>query len=303
MMPYNWYDLYKKQRYVTQTRMAYNQAKNQNNLPLMQKRLGLIRPAQIGATQYLMNYNRIGRPGDPTSRALANSRNLVNLTKKRYEQFRNANQFGPATQYLKLLRQRQSALAKLQGFYNLANPAPVLSVGQRADRMAGQFTNLNQILGRLTPYDPEQALAQVQAKKTLDSALTTLTGQENQIGQDYALQNRSFQRQIPISQRALLSNYASRGMGYSTGYGQAVTNQQSDIANQQSMMDFQKQASLANIAAQRGAVNAGYQNTLSDALFSTVNKLSSRAGSLGISDKNLPVYLELAKRMLRSGRF
>lgn len=176
------------------------------------------------------------------------------------------------------------------------------------DELAKRYTNTDQVLGRLLPFDESSALDRLNTKRTYDQNLIALNNQRNQVSQDYNTQRHVYDQNLPIAARNLLNNYAGRGMAMSTGYGQAVGQQNASLANQLASLDASKQVGLSNIDTQQGQLNAGYQNDLSSILYNTVQNLTSKAGKLGLQSKgfdimNDPMLLtQLAQRMLSQGK-
>lgn len=158
--------------------------------------------------------------------------------------------------------------------------------------------------GKLTAFDPQGGVEQLGAKRTLDQNLINLTNQENLLNQQYTTSKSDYQSNIPNLARQLLSNYAGRGMGFSSSYGQAVGQQNADIAKGLSQLDLQRQQQLADITSQRGIANTNYKNDLATSIVGTVNRLSARAGTLGFGPKGRDIYndpvllTQLAKKLL-----
>jgi len=84
--------------------------------------------------------------------------------------------------------------------------------------------SLDDLLGKLTPYDPQAAAGKLAATRSLNDTLAQLTASKQQLAEDYATNSRAVDLQQPNDARALLSNYAGRGMAYSSGYGTAAGN-------------------------------------------------------------------------------
>lgn len=157
---------------------------------------------------------------------------------------------------------------------------------------------------KLGLFDPQGGVDALTAKRTYDQNMINLTNSENLLNQQYTTSKSDYEQKIPDLARQLLSGYAGRGMAFSTGYGQAVGQQQADIARGLSGLDLQRQQQLADITSQRGLVGTGYKNDLASSLVGTVNRLSSRAGTLGYQPKGRDIYNDptllaaLAKKLL-----
>lgn len=157
---------------------------------------------------------------------------------------------------------------------------------------------------KMSAWDPQGGVDALTAKRTLDQNLINLTNSENLLNQQYTTSKTDYEQKIPQLARQLLSGFAGRGMAFSTGYGQAVGEQQADIARGLSGLDLQRQQQLADITSQRGLANTGYKNDLASSVVGTVNRLSSRAGTLGFQPRGTDIYndptllVALAKKLL-----
>jgi hypothetical protein len=158
--------------------------------------------------------------------------------------------------------------------------------------------------GKLSVFDPQGGVEQLNAKRTLDQNLINLTNSENLLNQQYTTSKSDYQAKVPQLARQLLSNFAGRGMGFSSSYGQAVGEQNADIARGLSNLDLQRQQQMADITSQRGLANSGYKNDLAASIVGTVNRLSARAGTLGFQPKGTDIFndptllVALAKKLL-----
>lgn len=171
-----------------------------------------------------------------------------------------------------------------------------------------KFGTVESLLPKLTPFDPQASMENINSKRLYDQNLINLQGQENLLGQQYGTSRRQYEQKIPDMARQLLNSYASRGMAQSTGYGSAVGQQQTDIADQLSNLDMQRQQALADITGQRGLLKTGYQSDLASTLFGAISRMSSKAGTLGLSrSRGMDIYndpqllIKLAQKLLTSG--
>lgn len=170
--------------------------------------------------------------------------------------------------------------------------------------LAARYKTPEQIAAKLSPFDPQGGVDALSAKRTLDQNLINLTNQENVLNQQYGTSRRDYEAKVPELARNLLSGYSGRGMAFSSGYTDAVGQQNADIARGLSGLDLQKQQSLSDITSQRGLANTGYKNDLATGLVGTVNRLSARAGTLGYQPKGKDIYndptllVKLAKKLL-----
>jgi hypothetical protein len=64
--------------------------------------------------------------------------------------------------------------------------------------------------------------------------------------------------------RGVLSNFAGRGMAYSSGYGTQVQNTETDFANQLSQLASQRNATLSDADIQQGQEDSQYNYDLAD---------------------------------------
>lgn len=162
--------------------------------------------------------------------------------------------------------------------------------------------------GKLTAFDPQGGVDALTAKRTLDQNLINLTNSENLLNQQYTTSKSDYEQKVPQLARQLLSGFAGRGMAFSTAYGQAVGQQQADIARGLANLDMQRQQQLADITSQRGLANTQYKNDLASSIVGTVNRLSARAGTLGFQPKGTDIFndptlfVELAKKLLAANK-
>lgn len=240
------------------------------------------------------------------------TRNYMNLANQKLAQY-NAykRKFGANNAYVKdLLRQRHNFLNDIarsqrmkatntQAWINGGRPGALEALQKKyptVDALAAS--------GKLSAFDPQGGVDQLTAKRSLDQNLINLSNSENLLNQQYTTSKSDYQAKVPQLARQLLSGFAGRGMAFSTGYGQAVGDQNADIARGLSNLDLQRQQQLADITSQRGLANTQYQNDLATAIVGTVNRLSSRAGTLGFQAKGTDIYndptlfVQLAKKLL-----
>lgn len=227
----------------------------------------------------------------------------------------NANHFealfraGDKSGGVMLNRQRYAALANKLHKESISMGQKWLEAGRpgAAEAVAAKYTDPQAIAAKLMPFDPQGGVEALGAKRTLDQNLINLTNQENLLNQQYSTSRRDYEQKVPELARNLLSNYAGRGMAFSSGYGTAVGQQQADIAQGLSGLDLQKQQQLGDITSQRGLAQTGYQNDLASSLVGTTNRLSARAGTLGYQPKGRDIYNDptlltaLAKKLLGAG--
>lgn len=174
--------------------------------------------------------------------------------------------------------------------------------------LQAKFPTQDAVLSKILPFDEQSALDRINTKRTYDQNIIGIGSQRNQINQDYATQKHVYDQNVPIMARQLLNNYGARGMANSSGYGQAVGQQNADLANQLAGLDASKQVGLANLSSQEGQVNAGYQNDLASIMYNAVQNLSTKAGTLGLkANKGIDIFqdptllIKLAQKMLTGG--
>jgi len=209
-----------------------------------------------------------------------------------------------AYQRMVALRNAQRLNANLGSFQN-----KFLAAGRPGamTALAAKYKDPNAVIAKLAPFDPQGSVEAINAKRQLDQNLVNLTGQENLLNTQYGMSRRNYEQQVPTMARRLLSNYAGRGMAFSTGYGEAVGQQNTDVANALADLDFQKQQALADITSQRGLSQTGYQSDLATSLMNTINRMTAKAGTLGLQPKGLDIYndptllVKLAQQLLLKG--
>lgn len=241
------------------------------------------------------SYGQVARGLSLISQAQANANHFESL-------YRKGDRRGAILYSRKKWADEVSRLKGIQGKYtqswiNAGRPGAL-------DALAAKYTTPEAISAKLGIFDPQGGVDALTAKRTLDQNLINLTSQENMLNQQYNQSKSDYQSKIPQLARQLLSGYAGRGMAFSTGYGSAVGQQNTDIAQGLAGLDMQRQQQLADITSQRGLANTGYQNDLAAGLVGTVNRLSARAGTLGFQPRGTDIFndptlfVELAKKLL-----
>ena len=161
--------------------------------------------------------------------------------------------------------------------------------------------NLDTILTKLLPFDPQSATERLQAQQGLNQRLIGAKTAKDALAGDYSTARRSLETEQPNRLRALLSNFAGRGLAHSTGYGSALGQETADYTERQSALDTANQRGLAQIGLEEGGAQSDFLSQIAGILYGSTNRLASRAGTLGMAgNRDLPLLLELAKRRLTS---
>lgn len=164
--------------------------------------------------------------------------------------------------------------------------------------LGGSNPTLDSILGKVTPYDPQSAVDQLNAQAQRENALSQLTQQRQQLNEDYTVNARNAGYNQDSSLRNLLGNYAGRGMAFSSGYGNAVGEQNRVYSDYVGQLASNKQRGLAAADTGQAAAESNYQNMIGQALVGATSRLAGQAGKLGLGSTDLPYYTELARRKL-----
>jgi hypothetical protein len=165
--------------------------------------------------------------------------------------------------------------------------------------LAKQNPDLQGTLSKLTPYDPASAAERLGAQHNLNSALTQIKQGRDQLGEDYSTAGRQMETDQGDRFRALLNNFAGRGMAFSSGYGQSYGTEQADYTRRRTDLDTTYKRGMAQADLDTGQAQSGYQAQLAAILANTTGRLSANAGQLGLAgQKDLPLLLEVAKRRL-----
>ncbi len=160
---------------------------------------------------------------------------------------------------------------------------------------------MDAILGKLTPYDPQSAVDRMNAATTRSNTLQQITQGRQQLNEDYANSARQAEDAQSGALRGLLGNFAGRGMAYSSGYGNAVGEQNRSYANYTGQLASTKQRGLAGADANEAAAQSNYLGMIGQALVGATGRLAGQAGRLGLGSTDLPYYTELARRKLAAG--
>jgi len=204
------------------------------------------------------------------------------------------------SQYQQAAANERDARAKLET-YRSGTANPYNTEYTRLTQLGATNPDMEAILGKLTPYDPQSAVDRMNAATTRSNALQGLTQQRQQLNEDYANAARGAGYTQESNLRGVLGNFAGRGMAYSSGYGSAVGEQQRNYADYLGQIASTKQRGLAGAAASEAATQSNYLGMIGQALVGATGRLAGQAGKLGLASTDLPYYTELARRKLSAG--
>lgn len=185
--------------------------------------------------------------------------------------------------------------------YTASGLAPYKTEYTKLNTLGAGNPTLDTLLGKITPYDPQASVDKMNAATIKQNSMNQLTLQRQQLNEDYTTAMRNADLTQSDSLRGLLSNYAGRGMAYSSGYGNAVGEQNRNYANYTGDLASGKQRGLAQADAGQAAAESNYLNMISQAIVGATGRLSTQAGKLGLGASDLPYYTELARRKLAAG--
>jgi hypothetical protein len=95
-------------------------------------------------------------------------------------------------------------------------------------------------------------------------ALARILQRRQAAQQSYTQDAANINMQHPINLRNLLSNFAGRGMAYSSGYGEGVSNENTGYANQLSGLQSNLNANLSSADIDQNAEANNYNYDISD---------------------------------------
>jgi hypothetical protein len=159
--------------------------------------------------------------------------------------------------------------------------------------------NLDSVLNKVLPFDPQAASDRLTAQQGLNQALLRVKQGKDQLSEDYTKGVRELETEQPDRYRALLSNFASRGMAYSSGYGNALGKETADYTKARTDLDTANQRGLAAAGLDQSGAQSLFNSQLAAILANSTARLADNAGSLGMAgNTDLPMLLELARRRL-----
>ena len=179
---------------------------------------------------------------------------------------------------------------------------PYESEYKQFDSLNQKNTTLDSVLNQLMPFDPQAAAERLAAQKGLDQALIQNKQGRDELAQDYTTQTGALNQEQPGRYRALLSNFAGRGLANSSGYATAYGDEAADFAKRRTDLDSQNQRGIAQYGLADSAAQADFQSNIAGVLSGATGRLAAGAGQLGMAgNDNLPLLLELARRRLAAG--
>jgi hypothetical protein len=160
-------------------------------------------------------------------------------------------------------------------------------------------SNLDTVLGKLTPYDPQSAADRLTAQQALNDRLLQVKTGKDQLSEDYSKNVRLMEQDQPDRYRQLLSNFAGRGMAFSSSYGDSLGKETADFTQRRSDLDTANQRGQAAAAMDEANAQSTFQSQLAAILSNSTARLAQDAGTLGLAGQtDLPLLLELARRRL-----
>jgi len=195
-----------------------------------------------------------------------------------------------------------AAQQKQYGAYSASTYQPFEKSYTQLTKLGNSNPTLESVLGKLTPFDPQAAGERLQAQSGLNQALISNKQSRDELEGDYSTASRELGEAQPERFRALLGNFAGRGMAQSSGYGSAYGNEAADFARRQTDLDTQRQRGTAQLGLADAGAQSDYLSQLAGILSGTTGRLAGNAGQLGMAgNTDLPLLLELAKRRLAAG--
>lgn len=173
----------------------------------------------------------------------------------------------------------------------------------RLNALGQQNTNLDSVLGKLTPFDPQSAADRLSAQQALNDRLLQIKQGSDQLGEDYQRNARLMDTEQPDRYRQLLSNFAGAGLAFSSGYANALGKETADFTQRRADLDTANQRGQSAAALDTANAQNTFQSQLAAILSNSTARLADNAGNLGIAGQtDLPLLLELARRRLASGQ-
>ena len=137
-------------------------------------------------------------------------------------------------------------------------------------------------VSNILPYDPA---AETEKRNLLGRKQTALAGfqrQRQDLNESSATALQRLQEDEPDVYRRLLSQYAGRGLAYSSGYGTSQGELGAQFARQRSDVERQKTTGLARINQSQSDYLTELDRLLAELQISGARNLTSRAGKLGL---------------------
>lgn len=233
------------------------------------------------------------------SRTAANRRHvqtlLADATRKHY----NPALIARLQAQLKTTTGQTAAQQKAYDSYYATKYKPYETSYTQLTNLGNQNASLDSVLNKLLPFDPQGAADRLGAQQTLNQALLSNKQGRDELAGDYATGQQQLNTEQPDRYRALLSNFAGRGMANSSGYATSFGNESADFARRQTDLNTQNQRGQAQYGMADAGAQSDFLSSIAGVLSGTTGRLASDAGTLGMAgNTNLPLLLELARRRL-----
>ena len=206
---------------------------------------------------------------------------------------------------LKVYRQLQNVLPgteRSRRVYQTSYYKPFVADYNRFNTLSGQNPQLQGVLDKLLPFDPQSAADRLGAQQQLNQTLLGIKTGKDQLAQDYTKAVGDLDREQPDRYRALLSNFAGRGLAFSSGYANSLGKETADYTRTKSDLDTSNQRGLAQAGMDEANAQSLFNSQIAAILSNSTARLQQNAGALGMAgNKDLPLLLELARRRLAAG--
>lgn len=159
---------------------------------------------------------------------------------------------------------------------NIGTPLKITQPATPAPSTTGKST------GTSLPTDPDYQNAAAQLLAAHNSYLGNVAAQKQQLESQYTDATNQAAQQEPNRNRAILNNFAGRGMAYSSGYGTALGNENQAYQHLLSQLNQSHDYGLSDITRQQGDYESQYalqQEALRNA---ATQRLAAQAGSLNL---------------------
>lgn len=186
--------------------------------------------------------------------------------------------------------------------YRANEYTPFRTAYDRLGTLSKGTPDLDALLGKLTPFDPAAAAERLGAQGQYNQRLVAIKQARDRLAQEYGTARRQVETEQPNRLRALLSNFAGRGLAHSSGYADAFGREQAGYTDALSRLDTANQQGLAQASLEEGGAKSDWLAQLAASLSNTTGRLAGSAGQLGIAgNQDLPLLLEIARRRLAAG--
>lgn len=118
------------------------------------------------------------------------------------------------------------------------------------------------------------------------------------INRNFEVQQQRLNANEPYVQRGILSDYAGRGMGHSSGYGDATGRETQLFNNQLNDLAYQHTYGLQDLNSQRTAMQRTLQIQREQIRQAAADRMAQQAGALGLYTGKKTVGTKKAKQLL-----